>query len=321
MIVSRRKFLFEIIKKIVSYIIVIVISVTLTAIGGYLFSNDTILFIELLVAILISAIIIGVVLYSLELLRTFEEFREKFFFKDVTVRDFSKTVKFSTDTKGHRICFVETTHDIENHMDEIYKQYLVEINSDFYAPSLSECNISLNGEPICLSEKDAEYELCTTKELDSEGHETLKHVTSKFYIPVEIEPKSTSSFTIQYPTTAYDNAYGNKTEFIGLRINQKTDRLRILVKLEGYTKNKYQLARCENFSGGRRKVFAIIDASDQRMLNYENILKEKGVIPQYSDDRITWTIYKPKVGYRYFVYFTLKEVQQNPLYTDLGERI
>lgn len=100
-----------------------------------------------------------------------------------------------------------------------------------------------------------------------------------------------------------------------MRINQKTDKLRITVKLEGDIRNKYQLARSENFSGGLRKIFAIADASDQRMLNYENILKEKRIIPKYSDEQITWTIYKPKVGYRYFIYFTLKEVQQNPLYT------
>lgn len=315
MVASRRVLFFNIVKKIIGYIVVIVVSVTLTAIGGYLFSNDTVLFIELLIAILIFAIIVGVVLYSLELVRTFEDFREKFFFKDVTLRDFSKTVTFSTNTEGNSVCVVETTHDIENHMDSIYKQYLVEINSDIYAPSSSECNILLNGEPIHLSEKDAEYELCSTKKFDSEGKETLKHMTSKFYIPVEIEPRSISTFTIRYLTTAYDNAYRNKTEFIGMRINQKTDKLRITVKLEGDIRNKYQLARSENFSGGLRKIFAIANASDQRMLNYENILKEKRIIPKYSDEQITWTIYKPKVGYRYFIYFTLKEVQQNPLYT------
>ncbi|QYZ78909.1 hypothetical protein E2N92_05450 [Methanofollis formosanus] len=305
----RRVRLWNLFKRFVSYFVVIIISVSLTAVGAYLFPNDSVLFVEFLIAVLVASLFISCMLYSADLLDSINKFAERYSFMDITLHTISKTVTFGEISPGRQIGKVESVHDIENHMNAKYKQYLIEIMSDQHAPNVTDCKISINGERLNLSEKDAGYELNVHKTINEKnGDESFKGVACKYRVPVEIEPKGVCNLNIQYDTTAYAKGFDGKTEYIGLRINQKTEYLQIKVKLEGEIKKKYQIFKSEEIKDGERRYFEVLDASDQRMLNYENILKEKGSIPQFKSNHLLWSIYGPKVGYKYFVYFCIKKI-------------
>jgi hypothetical protein len=309
------------IKERFSFVLVLIIAAGLGLISGFLPDlSQKIFFVGIIV---ITAVIILIVVYIVDLFEAGKEFGLiRYVPMDITVYSFTRKIVFDDETcegkehtkksggsKLYKCVKVSSAWTFQNKMKNTYNIFRASISSSHYVPKLSEILCYINGEEIKLEKKDHEPELSHTYGYHSEGEERHKKVTNDYLFPVHIPTNEFCNLFIEYRSGAYDNAINGKEDHYEITIGHLTEKISIEIELQGKFKEKRKLiqSKTEDSCDKGKKTFQVRDNSDQRMKKNEDDLIASNMVPKYTDSKIQWDVYYPKIGYRYRLYFTTIE--------------
>ena len=284
--------------------------IVLTAIIGYIFSfiESTLLKFEYVIAIFLFGSLILSVFYFKELFKIEENFRKlESIPNDATMLNYEKRIVFDDQSLIDKSVITEAHKILHNNMDTVYNLFEVKIGSGSFVPKLEDIKFEKNGESLTLRREVVKPELIEEcKEVC--GNKKAVSVTKKFFLPLHIEPKETCDFQISYRTFAYSNAIDGKSDWYQYQVMRFTERIVIEIELQENFKNKFLIKKCDDVEpDGHQKIYQIFDGSFERMKSTEKVLWRMKAIPRFKNDRMTWTINNPKIGYKYRVYFTLEK--------------
>lgn len=130
-----------------------------------------------------------------------------------------------------------------------------------------------------------------------------------FRIPIKLLPNETKTVKIQYRTKTFNKIFENAVEWMQIQINTITEKIHMEIQLNEEMKNLYNLIEPEELREDRTKYdMEIRDFSEQRMWISEDELKKESIKPVFKNDKIYWTVYRPKIGYKYRLFFKLKNI-------------
>jgi len=284
--------------------------IILTAIIVFVFSliENVFLKIEYVVAIFLFGALILSVFYFKELFKIDENFRKiESIPNDATMLNYEKRIIFDDQSLVDKSAITEAHKILHNNMDTVYNLFEIKIGSGSFVPKFEDIKFEKNGEPLILRRDVVNPELIEEcKEVC--GNKKVVSVTKRFNLPLHIEPKETCDFQISYRTFAYVNAINEKSDWYQYQVMRFTERIVIEIILQGEFKNKFIIKTCDEIEAdGHQKIYQIYDGSFERMKTTEQALWKIKAIPRFKNDKMTWIINNPKIGYKYRVYFTLNK--------------
>lgn len=226
---------------------------------------------------------------------------------DAILKKENKKVIFDDATFSEDEAEVKIQRKLYNNMTEskeIYDRYKVIISSRDDVPQMEDITLTIGDEILELNTIDqAITKPIRCFEIDSNELDLSNPFRKKmeFFIPLHLKAGKTCEFKIGYLTKAYKKALQGKDDYTTMHVNRITDELVIEVILRGEMKDNYIVSPSVEIDGSTL-THKIFDASHERMKRTELQLKEK---PVYREDFAIWTINKPKIGYRYRMYFKL----------------
>jgi hypothetical protein len=307
------------------FIIIFILAASLGLIFEYLGQSPIRLF--LLSIVLISASIILIITYIVKLFETGKEFGLiRYVPGDIVVYNRLHKVTFDTDAfdgkkylkhnhteKIYKCAKTEICYTLQNKMDRPYNRFLITLNSSTFVPSNSNITCIVNEHAINLDKQPSDHDVIHSYNFLETGGEIHRGVQKQLLIPILTQSKQFTNILIKYPTQAYDNALNSEEDFVESLTLHLTERLDIEIHLEGKFRDHFRLIESTNTDpiDGGNKTFEVMDHSAQRMLQREDDLKKDKMIPIFNDSKICWTIYHPKITYRYRLYFMIekKEMQ------------
>jgi hypothetical protein len=311
------------IKNRFSFILVLIIAASLAILSSLLTDNTQKIIFVLIVGL--SAIVILIISYIVDLFETGREFGllryvpveiivhhklHRVIFNDET-NDGKEYEKLNGDKKTYNCAQVQNCWIIQNKMDILYNSYKTTMESNKYVPSHSLITCFINGVNIPLKFRDGEPEYYHVLSYAIEdGEEKHKGIFKDLNFPVHIEPHDFATIETQYPSNAYAEAIAGKEDSYSVQMTHLTEKITIEFILKGKFKSNYTLSESKEYDiDGGIKTFHVLDKSGQRMKKTEDELKELKMKPQYTNSKIKWVVYYPKIGYTYRVFFTIKKKQ------------
>jgi len=199
--------------------------------------------------------------------------------------------------------------------DKPYNRLLFVLNSDKFVPSNSNMTCIVNEHE--LSEDDLHQhnksDIIHSYDCVETGRENHRLVEKHILIPILTPSKQFTNLLIKYPTQAFENALNNKEDYIESSTLHLTERMDIEIQLSGKFKENFRLVESNETDprDGGKKAFEVMDNSSQRMDEREDELKKDNMIPVFTDSKVYWTIYHPKISYRYRLYFTIEKKEKS----------
>ncbi len=303
-----------------SFVLVLIVTAGLGSILGCI--EDLSIKITYIAIIVIIAAIILVIIYFFELIEIGNRLGiYQYVPQDISIQFLKREIIFDEDTcrgieyekangetKIYHCAKGSYRRIIQNKMNNPYAFFRFNVNSSKYVPKDEGVDFFVNGTQISVAGMTNEPPFYHKYAYHSGGNEIHKSVEKQFNIPVHIPPKDFCDLSMSYRTLAYERAREGLPDHYELKVNYLTEKIVIDIKMDGIFRNHYKFLIVNEFDecSGSRKTFQIRDESDQRMRGSERDLAEMKMIPNYSDYRIKWVVYKPKLGYRYRIYFTMQ---------------
>lgn len=285
--------------------------ITATAVVSYTFASVSEITqkIEFLGLIFISAVVIISALYINEILEIDDTFKKVFSIPlDATMRYVEKKVVFDDSSLNDKSCLSVITRTLHNHMNEEYKSYLTEIESEKSLPNPVNITYIKNGD--LLSFANEVQELCLIN-CFKDSNTDINNPDSKkmsFKLPIQVESNEICDFSLSYRTNAYEEAYNGKKDYFSFTVNRFTEKMIIKVELKGNITSQKKISYPkENEPDGSKKRYEIVDAADEKMWSTEKKMQMSKDIPKINrgETEIIWRITEPQIGYTYIIYFTL----------------
>lgn len=266
---------------------------------------------------------------SLEQIKIAQNYIEDLNVKDITLKQFSKELVISGDFFESESggCKVIHNIDIYNHMEQRYDNYVFNISSTDEITKPQDYKISKDDIAIDASKglKIHEYTNSHIEKnhncinLECEDCKTTEK-GCKLYVPIGLKPKHSCKLEILEDAspsfTKLKNCNDHKKdslESISIEVKNDIEVLSLSIILDKTVADTYIIERGDQADENcEHETFKVIDRSDQRMGNYENLLDSRGYIPKYSKNgrKLTWVIYYPKKCYTYKLYFTITNSKQ-----------
>lgn len=296
----------EWIKSKISWFVTLLIATSLSLI--VVNTTDLVLKLGILSAIIISASFVFVVTYSIDFHKDYKRIMQSERVPmDATLEIENKKVIFDDVTFTEKTAEVRVFRELYNNMmitKETYDRYKIIIRSQTDVPHLEDITLIKGNNTMMMSTIDRDItqpKECI--EIDSNElniSEPLKKIV-EFFVPLYLKAGKTCNFEISYRTKAYANALNASEDSIQMQVNRIINRLSIAVILQGTMRKKYMVCPCVE-ADGTTLTHKIFDASSERMKRTESQLKNQ---PEYNGDNATWRIKRPKIGYKYQMYFRL----------------
>ena len=243
--------------------------------------------------------------------------------KDITLKYFSKEIIISSDIFKTGVCTVKHTINLYNHMDQRYDNYVFNISSTESISKPEDYKIFKDGIRIDTTKglRLNEYTYnntainhhCTKPE---KGTCSTTETGCKIFVPVGLKPNHESKLEIiesaspSFSKLSKCEESGNKSlEFMGITVNHDIEVLQLSVSLAEDMLD-YILERGDEADNDfEHEEFKVMDRSEQRMDNYENMLESRKTIPIYHNNgkKLSWKIYYPKKSYSFLLYFTISK--------------
>jgi hypothetical protein len=198
---------------------------------------------------------------------------------------------------------------LKNNMKVMYSSFKPLISSSIHAPDIKEIKILVNKKELKLSKEKSNFEHEVSRTIRPNG-KTTTNFCSRFDIPIDLKPKDYYEFEFSYKTPAYHKAVIGELDCFTLEISQYTEKFTIDIDLIGEMKKQYKLLTSDihDICTGRLLDFEITDISGQRMINAEKELIDSKLVPRFNPKRAYWVVEKPKVGYKYTLYFKFEQL-------------
>lgn len=222
---------------------------------------------------------------------------------------------------------IETKNIFNNQANLFYETHIYNMQSDEGISELSDgVRYFRDGVPLDISDAHKSCSICTkTIGIDSCKEEQL-HVT----IPVCIPPKESielkiyechcPAFSETLGKLIDDNIKQTDDDSIQLKVHYPTEVLRISIRLDTNIAKKYKFiikANYTHYVNGIKSLkqlsannYFVLDQSEQRIIAYENLLRQWDAIPHLSSDQksLEWEIHTPRIGYLYEMWFNLEKI-------------
>jgi len=263
---------------------------------------------------------------TIQQINTSSNYIEDLDVRDVTLKYFSKEILITPEMLDNGCCKVKHIIYIYNHMDQRYDNYVYNISSTSTITEPPAYKILKDGIPIDAAKSFKIYEV-TTDEYNAKCSKpdcngcTTKENGCKLYVPIGLKPKHECKLEILEEHSPsfkklqnYADSASESLEFIGITVNHDIEIMEFSIALSDDMPKEYTIVRGYEADAEREhETFKVLDRSDQRMEQYENLLESRKCIPKFSDNgrKLTWKIYYPKKCYSYVLYFTISNKQTN----------
>jgi hypothetical protein len=308
------------IKEHFSYVLVIIIAAALGLLSELITDNlQRILYLFILI---VGAVVILIISYIVDLIETGKEFgllryvpielivHHKMYraiFDDETF-DGKEYTKSDNTKKNYKCAKIVNYWVIQNKMDSPYITYKTSMESKLFVPDYSFMTCYIDGHLVKLERNDDEPKYYH-KYAYEEGEEKHESIHKDIQFPVHLEPYDFATIEMQYPSAAFQYAIDNKEDSYSVKMSHLTEKITVEFILKGKFKSNYRFTDSNEHDScdGSRKTFHVIDQSGQRMRKTEEELKQMKMVPRYSNSKIKWVVYYPKIGYTYRLFFTMEK--------------
>lgn len=283
-------------------ILVLIITALISAITTSVLSLDLISKILYILAVLLGLIILAFLLYARKFIRDLDELRiSDYIAQDITILNFEKNVCFNENSRENG-AHNEEIRIIRNNMQHNFNLYKFNNSLECDPPTFSIFEFCKDGKKMNYTEEDVKFH-CG----DQNDHQDNLNRNFELKFPVHAPPNETRDIRLKYTLKNFAPALNGDVDWIQLGINAVTEKLRISVTLDGELKKTHMVTSpIRPGTTGDILDIEIRDFSDERMWSSELMYKNKNIVPAWKDDKMEWIIYRPKIGYKYRVYFTIK---------------
>ncbi len=327
---------------LLGFFLEIILALLINCIPHYFpFSNDEIIQFTLLTIAIFGVIVIIFAVWvaykydktvkeisenTIQHINTSRNYIEDLDVRDVTLKYFSKEILITPEMLDKGCCKVKHIIYIYNHMDQRYDNYVYNISSTSTITEPPAYKILKDGIPIDAAKSFKIYEV-TTDEYNAKCSKpdcngcTTKENGCKLYVPIGLKPKHECKLEILEEHSPsfkklqnYADSASESLEFIGITVNHDIEIMEFSIALSDDMPEEFTIVRGYEADAEREhETFKVLDRSDQRMEQYENLLESRKCIPKFSDNyrKLTWKIYNPKKCYSYVLYFTISNKQNN----------
>ncbi len=222
---------------------------------------------------------------------------------DITILNFEKNLYFDEHSQENGT-LMEEVRVIRNNMQHNYNLY--QFNNSFDPitpnPTFESIEFCKDGKKMNYTIEDVKYHAGTSPDYQDKLDNQFE---VKF--PVHAPPQETRDIRIKYHAKAFEFALRGDIDWVQVTINAVTEKLRIRAKLEGELKKTHIITSpIRPDATGDILDIEVRDFSDERMWSSEMMYKNQKVMPIWKDNLMEWVIYRPKIGYKYRIYFTIK---------------
>jgi hypothetical protein len=289
----REKLVFILILVIVS-----LISILTSTILGLDFKTKIVYFL----GALLGLIILLLFLYIIDFIQKLDELRlDECIAQDITILNLEKNLIFNEHSRDNG-ALNEEIRIIRNNMPHNYNLYQFKNSVAVEPPPFAQFTFEKDGKRMNYSDTDVQF-----KPYDQVDYEDNLNKKIDFKFPVHAPPHETRDIKVKYPIKAFDAAINGDPDWVQITINAVTERARISVQLEGTLRGTHIVAPpLPPNSRGEEQDIEIRDFSDERMWNSELMYKHENIKPKWGNHYMEWVIYRPKIGYKYRVHFTIK---------------
>ena len=231
--------------------------------------------------------------------------------RDTTILNLEKIVSIGPDSETNG-CKIIETREIRNNMPHDYNRYLFSRKMSHVPPTFDKYKFFVDDEkvPRTYSTKELNFEV---EESTSCDPDVLRYKV-EFKFPIQAKPHENKKLRFENPTHSFSDALKGKIDWTEQDVNSITEKMKMEVELvDGFENDFYiDYPSPPKDNDGARYDIEIRDYSRQRMWNSEENLKNEKIMPVFSgilcpNSRMTWVIYHPKIGYKYRMYFTIKQ--------------
>lgn len=232
--------------------------------------------------------------------------------QDVKMLKWRKTITFSEESLRTGYAKVHLYRELINQMkNQDYYEFKISISSSQHIPLFRDIKFRKNGKDFRdlteLSTKCKVYKIYSVEERD----EKLVTSTLRFFFPIDLKYDERCNFEVEYKTKAFLPAIEKKCDSTTLGVSRYIEDAIVEIKLEEDLKRTHKLCQCIERNDHEPYTFEIIDESDQRMWYWEVDSSKNFQCPNFNEDFIQWNLPDPKVGYKYRLYFTIREKEEN----------
>jgi len=232
--------------------------------------------------------------------------------KDVKMTKYHHKILFDNTSLETKDALMECNRKLQNNMIEhTYNLYRVKIISSKDVPDLKNIKIIMDKKNFDLSRETVNAMKIVTFEANDDTYKKPLKKEKTFTLPLHIHPGKSCEFSVSYRSKAFSDAFSGKKDYKQIAIDRVTDELIFDISLTENMRKQYYISKCdENDDSGSSYDFQIFDGSQERMKLAEKELRILEMVPGYNDNNknLTWAINNPKIGYKYRLYFTLKQI-------------
>lgn len=304
------KKLFDKLIKYLSYILPILLFSILSFIFAKISNRQIEIYV--LISVMLIIIFLCIILFAYDFYKDYKRIMmSEVIPTDVELKNYNVVVTFDDNTLINRNTMTTIYRKILNRMidsNTTYGNYMIRMSSLTDAPHSSESiKVKLDNDYLPLTSFDPDAvnftKLCEIE--DSELDFPLERQIVRFNVPINLQAGETTEFFIRYTSEAYRDSLDGKVDFVTLETVRITNEIKCEILLKGKFIDKYEITHATKEDGTEILSFNVMDSSFQRMKNTEHEMLQNGNIPKYNAKKAFWIIHKPKIGYKYRIYFKL----------------